>query len=287
MAMHLKGMQMSTATTETNRSPADLSARDIAAILANPTEEGIDELYQWMDAAEAELGHQDPRVAQHDEVYDVAINGLANVLRMSPHDQVERMLAAQLVAAHSATIDCYRRARTANLEQRSENLRHADRLTRAFTMLTRALQRNRAEADDRGVARPSPDAEPLPRERGPVRRHGARRAAGMARRFFAEQPHAKAPPRNPAPAAPPAAEAPGPAPDANSVEQPHAKGAGAKSAEQPYAKAAAASGGAQTPPAATSEDRPWADPARWGRDPRAGRHPRNNVQRGPGAKREK
>jgi hypothetical protein len=187
-----------TNTAETNRSPADLSARDIAAILANPTDAGMDELYAWMDAYEAEHGPQDPHAARHDELFDLGITGLANVVRMSPHDELERMLAEQIVATHLAAMDCLRRSHTKDLEHRRENLVHAHRLTRAFAMLTRALQGNRAEANDRGVARPSPNAEPLPRERGPLRRQGARRAAGLARQFLAEQPHAKAPPRKPA-----------------------------------------------------------------------------------------
>lgn len=274
-----------TKTAETNRSPADLSARDIAAILANPTDAGMDELYQWMDAYQADLGDQDPRVAQHEELFDVAIDGLANLVRMSPHDEIERMLAAQLVAAHTATMDCYRRSRTSNLAHRSENLGHANRLTRAFVMLLGALQRQRDKADAAGGARPPSDTEALPRERGPLGRGGARRASAMARRIFAEQPHAKATPRKPAPAATPAAEPPG-APQAAPEGAP-ARVERVPVAEQPHAKATGAPGAAQTPPAAVP-DRPWADPARWGKDARAGRNPRHNpMQRGAAAKGEK
>ena len=274
-----------TKTAETNRSPADLSARDIAAILANPTDAGMDELYEWMDAYQADLGCQDPRVAQHEELFDVAIDGLANLVRMSPHDEIERMLAAQLVAAHTATMDSYRRSRTANLEHRRENLGHANKLTRAFVMLLGALQRQRDKADAAGGARPPSDAEALPRERGPLGRGGARRASAMARRILAEQPHAKATPRKPAPAASPAPEPSGAAQAAS--EGPCPKPERASVAEQPHAKAAAAPGAPHIPPAAVP-DRPWADPARWGKDPRAGRNPRHNpMQRGAGAKHEK
>jgi len=285
---------MTKTTAETNPSPADLSARDIAAIIANPTDAGMDELYRWMDAYQADLGHEDSRVAQHEELFDVAIDGLANLVRMSPRDEIERMLAAQLVAAHMATMDCYRRARTANLEHRSENLAHANKLTRAFVMLLGALQRQRDKADKSGGTRPPSGAEALPRERGPLGRHGARQAAGMARRIFAEQPHAKGAARHPAPA-----KAAKPAPAQPPAEPPRAAQAASEGppprvertpvAEQPHAKAAAAPSAVQTPPeAAAVPDRPWADPVRWGKDPRAGRNPRNNpMQRGPGAKGEK
>jgi hypothetical protein len=279
-------MQMSTKEAEPNRSP-DLSARDIAAILANPTDAGMDELYEWMDAYEAEHGPQDPRAAQYDELFDLGITGLANAVRMSPHDQVERMLAEQIVATHLAAMDCLRRCHSKNLEQRRENLVHANKLTRAFAMLTRALQRNRAEADDRGVARPSPDAEPLPRERGPLRRQGARQANTMARRFSAEQPHAKAAPQAAEPRGTVESDGPSPKVDPGPVEQPHAQAAGAKPAEQPHAKAAGAPSALHMRPEEVS-DRPWADPARWGKDPRAGAGPRHNpMQRRAGAKAEK
>jgi hypothetical protein len=48
-----------------------------------------------MDAAKAELGCEDPRVARHNEVFDVAITGLADLVRLSPHDEMERMIAAR------------------------------------------------------------------------------------------------------------------------------------------------------------------------------------------------
>jgi hypothetical protein len=300
--------------TAHNGKPEDISGHD-TGMHADASDPRLEELYQWMDEAEAEFGAQDPRVVRHNELFDFAITGLADLVRVSPHDEIERMVAAQLVATHAATMDCYRRSRTVNLEHRSENLRHAKQLTRAFAMLLGAFQRNRKNADARGEMRPPSDVEIPPRV--PPRRARAARAPA-ARWNFTEQPHAKAAPRKPAAAAQPAAEPPGTvnvvidgphprvervpveqaeamAASAKAAKQPHAKGArapgaeqphakapgvaGAESARQPHAKAAGAPGAAPIPPAEVN-DRPWADPTRWGKDPRAGAGPRRNRMGG-------
>jgi hypothetical protein len=290
-------------TKTQNGKSEDLSGHD-TGIHAGAGDPGLDALYQWMDEAEAEFGPQDPRVARHDELFDVAINSLADLVRLSPHDEIERMVAKQLVATHATVMDCYRRSRTANLEHRSEHLSHAKHLIRAMAMLLGAFQRNRKSADARGETRPPSDVEIPPRV--PPRR--ARPARAPAPRWkFAEQPHAKAAKRNPAAPAPaqdaaepatvnvvtegpyprvervPVAQARAKAADAaagaESAKQPHAKAPGAPGAEQPHAKAADAPGAAQLP-SAEVHDRPWADPARWGKDPRAGAGPRRNRMGG-------
>jgi hypothetical protein len=296
----------------TNGRNGGISGHDVAGMIADPSGSRLDELYAWMDEAEAELGSEDPRVARHNELFDVAITGLADLVRLSPHDELERMIAAQIVAVHAATMDCYRRSRTNNLEHRRENLNHAKQLTRAFVMLSSALQRNRDKAHARGEARPPSDVEIPPRV-PPRRARPATRdraAAGAAARWkITEQPHAKATAREPKPAQS-AAEPPGTvnvvtegpyprvervpveqaqamAASAKSAKQPHAKDAGTPGTKQPHAKEAGAPGAVQVPPAEVN-DRPWADPARWGKDPRAGAGPRRNaMHRGAGAKREK
>ena len=154
---------MTTSTTAgTNGNGQNFAGPDIAAIVADPSGSRLDELYQWMDAAKAELGGANSRAAWHNELFDTAIGGLADLVRMSPHDEMERMVAAQLVAAHAATMDCYRRSRTTNLEQRRENLSHANKLTRAFAILLGALHRNRDKLDDNGGTRPAPSGGDAP-----------------------------------------------------------------------------------------------------------------------------
>ena len=206
---------------------------DIAAILADPSGSQLDDLYEWMDAVEADLGGTDPRVARHNEVFDAAITGLADLVRISPHDEMERMIAAQLVAAHAATMDCYRRSRTSDVDKRRENLNQANKLSRAFVMLLGALDRNRGKVDERVAARlvPSGGHSPSrPEARAKVPSHDASGPAetGAADKKSEKQPHAK-------PTAPPLAPVPPGAPPAKAASV-SAPGANAKTEEQPHAK---------------------------------------------------
>src|ERR1700730_4553758 len=57
------------------------------------------------------------------------------------------MMAAQLLAAHNATRECYRRAMIAEqtLEGRRENLNQANKLSRTYATLIDALNRHRGK----------------------------------------------------------------------------------------------------------------------------------------------
>ena len=67
------------------------------------------------------------------ELVDAAAAALAGI---RPKDEVEGVLAAQMVAAHSATMECYRRAmlKDQTFEGRHESLKQANRLSRTYTM---------------------------------------------------------------------------------------------------------------------------------------------------------
>jgi hypothetical protein len=56
---------------------------------------------------------------------------------IGPKDELEGMIAAQLLAAHNATMECYRRAMLPEQtsEGRSENLNHANKLSRTYVVL--------------------------------------------------------------------------------------------------------------------------------------------------------
>jgi hypothetical protein len=60
---------------------------------------------------------------------------------------VEGMIAAQLIATHNATMECYRRAMIAEqtLEGRRENLNQANKLARTYATLIEALNRHRGK----------------------------------------------------------------------------------------------------------------------------------------------
>jgi len=70
---------------------------------------------------------------------------------IEPEDELEGMMAAQLVAAHNAAMECYRRAMIGeqNPEARRENLGHAGKLSRTFATLLEALNRHRGKGQQK------------------------------------------------------------------------------------------------------------------------------------------
>jgi len=72
---------------------------------------------------------------------------LAGMLGISPADPVEGMLAAQMLAAHNAAMECYRRAMLdgQTFEGRNQNLNFANKLSRTHAALVEALNRHRGK----------------------------------------------------------------------------------------------------------------------------------------------
>ena len=72
---------------------------------------------------------------------------VAAIKGAKPQDELEGMLAAQLVAAHSATMECYRRAmiQDQTFEGRKENLNQANKLSRSYATLLQALNHYRGK----------------------------------------------------------------------------------------------------------------------------------------------
>jgi hypothetical protein len=68
-----------------------------------------------------------------------------------PKDELEGMIAAQLLAAHNAAMECYRRAMIAEqtFEGRSESLNQATKLSRTYTVLLEALNRHRGKGQQK------------------------------------------------------------------------------------------------------------------------------------------
>jgi len=89
------------------------------------------------------LNHSDP--ASRDKQYSATIAALIGI---GPKDELEGMMAAQLIAAHNAAMECYRRAMIGEqtFEGRHENLAQANRLSRSFATLLEALNRHRGSA---------------------------------------------------------------------------------------------------------------------------------------------
>jgi hypothetical protein len=102
---------------------------------------------------------------------------------LTPQDEFEGMMAAQLIAAHAASMACYRCAMQEPDERgsRMKNLNLANRLTRTFLSLLTALQRRRGQrTDDR--RRTGAEAEPTRHSSSVVRPPSS---------DSAKQPHAK------------------------------------------------------------------------------------------------
>lgn len=74
-----------------------------------------------------------------------ALDGIA------PGDEIEGMLAAQMMACHNAAMECYRRAMIPEqpLEGRNSNLSHAGRLSRTYANLLEALNRHRGKGQQK------------------------------------------------------------------------------------------------------------------------------------------
>ncbi|MEL6977356.1 MAG: hypothetical protein AAGM38_01590 [Pseudomonadota bacterium] len=89
--------------------------------------------------------------ADDDEIlrlYKASIEGLAG---LRPRDELEGMAAAQLIAAHNAAMECYRRAmlQGQTFEGRRENLNQANKLTRSWATLLDALHKHRGKGQQK------------------------------------------------------------------------------------------------------------------------------------------
>ena len=76
---------------------------------------------------------------------------IAALVGIAPKDELEGMMAAQLVAAHNAAMECYRRAMIAEqtFEGRRENLSQATKLSRTWATLLDALNKHRGKGQQK------------------------------------------------------------------------------------------------------------------------------------------
>ena len=72
---------------------------------------------------------------------------VAALIGIAPRDELEGMMAAQLIAAHNAAMECYRRAMLSEqtFEGRRENLNQANKLSRTWSTLFETLNRYRGK----------------------------------------------------------------------------------------------------------------------------------------------
>ena len=85
--------------------------------------------------------------AARDQQYGATVAALAGI---RPRDELEGMLAGQLLAAHNAAMECYRRAiGEQTFEGRRENLSQANKLSRTYAALLDALNRHRGKGQQK------------------------------------------------------------------------------------------------------------------------------------------
>jgi hypothetical protein len=84
-----------------------------------------------------------------DRQFSAIVAGLAGI---RPRDELEGMLAAQLLASHYAAMECYRRAMIPEqtFEGHRENLTQANKLSRTYAVLLDALNRHRGQGPAKG-----------------------------------------------------------------------------------------------------------------------------------------
>jgi hypothetical protein len=90
--------------------------------------------------------NSEPEVVKKQQT--AAIDALVGI---APRDECEGMIAAQLVACHHASMECYRRAMLPEqtFEGRHENLNQANKLSRTHTTLLEALNRHRGKGQQK------------------------------------------------------------------------------------------------------------------------------------------
>ena len=76
---------------------------------------------------------------------------VAALVGIGPKDELEGMMAAQLIAAHNAAMECYRRAMIGEqtFEGRRENLNQANKLSRTWATMLEALNRHRGKGQQK------------------------------------------------------------------------------------------------------------------------------------------
>jgi len=76
---------------------------------------------------------------------------MIGMMAVEPKDELEGMLAAQMVSIHNAAMECMRRAMIPNqsFEGRNSNLNQATKLTRTYTAQMEALKRYRSKGEQK------------------------------------------------------------------------------------------------------------------------------------------
>jgi hypothetical protein len=145
-----KARPYKSATRERNRKPRlgplDTELKGELRVFGGSRSDDFNQVLLGQVASSLWPGHEDEqeRIQQKCAAY-YAMAGI------KPKDELEGMIAAQLVACHYASMDCYRRAAIENqtLQGRQENLNQANKLSRTYAMLVETLNRHRGKGQQK------------------------------------------------------------------------------------------------------------------------------------------
>jgi hypothetical protein len=144
MAAKKTAVKSNTATTVVTNDPDDQIGRlqsiggsksdNWNNLLANQTVQAL-----WTNNSDKE---------HRDHQFRATVSALVGI---GPKDELEGMIAAQLVASHNAAMECYRRAMIGEqtFEGRRENLSQANKLSRTYTTLLEAFNRHRGKGQQK------------------------------------------------------------------------------------------------------------------------------------------
>ena len=92
-----------------------------------------------------------PGPQDHDEQNSVIAAVLAALKKIAPLDELEGMLAAQMVATHNTAMECLRRAMLAEqtFEGRQENLKYAAKFLGLYTRQIEAFDKHRGKGQQK------------------------------------------------------------------------------------------------------------------------------------------
>ena len=78
-------------------------------------------------------------------------SSIAALRGIAPQDEIEGMIAAQMIATHNASMECFKRAmiKEQGFESRNCNLKHATKLTRCYTDMMMALNKYRGKGQQK------------------------------------------------------------------------------------------------------------------------------------------
>jgi hypothetical protein len=141
---------------------ADKDGNGATSVVANDQEDRRKGAYRFIGGSQSDdwnMGVAEQAVAalwitNSGSDFDRQMNAtLAALKGIGPKDELEGMMAAQLITAHNAAMECYRRAMLGDqtFEGRRENLNQANKLSRTWATLVEALNRYRGKGQQKVI----------------------------------------------------------------------------------------------------------------------------------------